>query len=269
MSAQNNQPDWDKIAEKFDYWLPHIAPVGETLLTSLGAQPGERILDVASGTGEPALTLAGRMRDVEIVGTDAAEGMTRAASNKVAKLNLRNIRFVTMPAEKLDFADASFDRVLCRFGVMLFNDPLQGLREMRRVLKLSGRFALAVWSTPESMPTMHWTYQVMQRRLPEVLHPPLLKVTSLGTPGVLEQLLHEAGFAEFDVVAQRFDYSFASFDDFWSTLAASDVLKQQFDALPKHVRDEVRDEVALFARDFQHEGGLTIPHEYLLASGRR
>ena len=58
MSA--NQPDWGAIAEKFDLWLPHIAPVGESLLQALGARPGERILDPGSGTGEPALTLARR-----------------------------------------------------------------------------------------------------------------------------------------------------------------------------------------------------------------
>ncbi len=59
MAAQN-QPDWDNLAEKFDLWLPHIAPVGEALLASLVVNPGDKILDVASGTGEPALTLARR-----------------------------------------------------------------------------------------------------------------------------------------------------------------------------------------------------------------
>jgi len=64
-----NQPDWGAIAEKFDLWLPHIAPVGESLLQALGARPGERILDPGSGTGEPALTLARRLGgQVDITG---------------------------------------------------------------------------------------------------------------------------------------------------------------------------------------------------------
>ena len=146
MSAKGAQPDWDRIAEKFDLWLPQIAPVGEALLEVLGARPGERIIDLASGTGEPALTLARRMQGrLEIIGTDAAEGMVRVAEAKAKKEKLRGISFKCMPAEHLTLADASFDRGLCRFGVMLFADSFKGLQELRRVLKTGGAFAIAVW----------------------------------------------------------------------------------------------------------------------------
>lgn len=270
MSAKNNQPDWDKIAEKFDLWLPHIAPVGEALLAALDAKPGERILDLASGTGEPALTLAQRLKGhVTILGVDAADGMVRVAQAKVMKERLQGISFRCMPAEQLALEDNSFDRALCRFGVMLFTDPLQGLKEMRRVLKPGGRFALAVWSTPEAMPTLHWSYQVFSKRLPEDLHPPLAKVTSLGASGLLEDLLATAGFSSFTVERKTFDYQFKSFDDYWDTVEASDILKQQYDALPQHERDKIRDEVGRFARDFVRHGRLSIPHEYLIASGAK
>ena len=106
MSAEDNQPDWNRIAEKFDIWLPQIAPVGEALLDSLDIVPGDRVLDLASGTGEPALTLARRNRgDIEIVGIDSAEGMVRVAQAKVGAENLSGIRFECMPAEDLRFAD--------------------------------------------------------------------------------------------------------------------------------------------------------------------
>ncbi|MBI3571226.1 MAG: class I SAM-dependent methyltransferase [Gammaproteobacteria bacterium] len=270
MSAKNNQPDWDKIAEKFDLWLPHIAPVGGVLLAALEAKPGERILDLASGTGEPALTLARRLKGhANILGIDAADGMVRVAQAKVVKERLQGISFQCMPAEQLAFEDSSFDRVLCRFGVMLFTDPLQGLKEMRRVLKPGGRFALAVWSTPETMPTMHWAYQTFKTRLPEDLHPPLAKVTSLGAPGLLEDLLNTAGFSSFSVVRKIFDYQFKSFDDYWDTVEASDILKQQYDALPQNERNKIRDEVGRFARDFVRDGRLSIPHEYLVAAGSK
>lgn len=270
MSAKNNQPDWGSIAEKFDMWLPHIAPVGEVLLAALDARPGENILDLASGTGEPALTLARRLKGhATITGIDAADGMVQVAQAKVVKQRLSGISFQCMPAEQLAFADNSFDRVLCRFGVMLFTDPMQGLKEMRRVLKPGGRFALAVWSTPESMPTMQWAYQAFETRLPADLHPPLAKVTSLGAPGLLRDLLNEAGFAGHSVEARTFDYQFGSFEEFWDTVEASDILKQQYDALPANERGKVRDEVGRFARDFVHDGQLRIPHEYLIATGTK
>ena len=130
MNTKDNQPDWDKIAEKFDYLLPQIAPVGEALLEALNARPGDKILDIASGTGEPALTLARRQPHVQITGVDAADGMARAAQKKVVVERLSNISFTTMPAEQLVFGDGEFDKVLCRFGVMLFQDPLKGCSEL-------------------------------------------------------------------------------------------------------------------------------------------
>jgi ubiquinone/menaquinone biosynthesis C-methylase UbiE len=270
MSAKNNQPDWGSIAEKFDMWLPHIAPVGEALLAALDARPGERILDLASGTGEPALTLARRLKGhATITGIDAADGMVQVAQAKVARERLPGITFQCMAAEQLSFADNRFDRVLCRFGVMLFDDPLQGLKEMQRVLKPDGRFALAVWSTPEAMPVMHWAYETFKTRLPEDLHPPLAKVTSLGAPGLLQDLLNEAGFTAFTVERKAFDYQFESFEEMWDTVEASDILKQQYDALPQSERGKIRDEVGRFARDFIHNGQLRVPHEYLVASGTK
>jgi ubiquinone/menaquinone biosynthesis C-methylase UbiE len=268
VSTKNNQPDWDKIAEKFDVWLPHIAPVCEVLLAALGAQPGDRILDLASGTGEPALTLARRLKGhASITGIDSADGMVQVAQAKAVKERLSGISFRCMPAEQLTFNDNSFDRILCRFGVMLFTDPLQGLKEMQRVLKPGGRFALAVWSTPETIPTLRWSYDVFSKRLPEELHPPLAKVTSLGAPGMLEDLLSEAGFSGFSVEPKTFDYQFKSFEELWDTVEASDMLKQQYDALPQNERGKIRDEVGRFARDFIHDGQLRIPHEYLVAAG--
>lgn len=265
--ATQNQPDWDTLAEKFDLWLPQIAPVGETLLAALQIDPGDKILDVASGTGEPALSLARRHPHARIIGTDAAPGMVRAAQNKVKAERLDNIEFVAMPAEQLEFEDASFDKVLCRFGVMLFEDPFQGLKEMRRVLKPGGQYALAVWSTAENMTTMYWAYQVFKNRLKEEDQPALAKVTSLGEAGALESLLDQAGFGHHTIERKQFDYQFNSFEEYWDTIEASDIMKQQFDALPEEERDQVRNEVARFARDFQGKNGLAIPHEYLLAYG--
>jgi ubiquinone/menaquinone biosynthesis C-methylase UbiE len=267
--ATQNQPDWDALAGKFDLWLPHIAPVGEALLAALPINPGDKVLDVASGTGEPALTLAQRNPHAQVTGTDAAAGMVRAAQNKAKAERLENIEFVTMKAEQLDFEDASFDKILCRFGVMLFEDSLQGLKEMYRVLKPGGQFALAVWSSAETMTTMHWAYQVFKDRLAEEDHPALGKVTSLGEPGALEALLDEAGFKHHRVERKQFDYQFNNFEEYWEVIEASDIMKQQFDALPEGERDNVRDEVARFARDFHGDNGLVIPHEYLLASGNK
>jgi len=267
MSNQIQQPDWGRIAEKFDLWLPYIAPVGEAILEVLPVAPGDRVLDVACGTGEPALTLAGRNPHAYFTAIDAAPPMIEVASRKAHEARLANIAFEAMPAEHMRFADASFDALCCRFGVMLFEDSEAGLCEMRRVLKPGGRFALAVWSTPETMTTMHWAHRAFAGRIPEEQYPAADKISSLGQPGLLESMLTQAGFDTFTVERRTFHYRFESFDTYWDLVEASDILKQQFDALPEGGRREVRDEVAAFAREFHGPDGLAIPHDYLLAFG--
>lgn len=270
MGAADNQPDWGKIAEKFDIWLPQLAPVGVALLQALAAQAGNKILDLGSGTGEPALTLARDMGNtIQITGVDAAEGMVKVAQQKVIKEKLNGIHFETMSAENLKFADNSFDRILCRFGVMLFADPLQGLKEMHRVLKPGGRYSLAVWSTPETMLTLLWTYEAFKNKIDEQFYPPLAKITSLGIKGNIEKLLIEAGYNNYVIEEKTFHYEFDSFDAYWDAVEASDILKMQYDALAESERGTIRDEVGRFARDFVVNGQLAIPHNYLLVSGTK
>ncbi|VAX02467.1 hypothetical protein MNBD_GAMMA20-1552 [hydrothermal vent metagenome] len=106
---------------------------------------------------------------VDITGVDGAGSMVAVAQRKVEDEGLANIRFMHMPAEQLDFVDDCFDRALSRFGVMLFNDSLQGLKEIHRVLKPGGHFSIAVWSTPETMPTLHYpTFRWTVPTLPTV-----------------------------------------------------------------------------------------------------
>lgn len=268
MSA--DQPDWDLIAEKFDLWLPYIAPVGDQLLSRLGAKPNEHILDVACGTGEPALTLARRLGDqCEIVSVDAAAGMVRAAKAKATREKVSGIRFDTMAAEKLDFPDAYFDRVLCRFGVMLFEDPIAGLAEMWRVLRPGGTFALSVWGEPEAQSSFRMLAEVLDPHLPDDKKTPFAKVTSMGLPGALDAALQAAGFGLVTITRHELHYTMDSFETYWSLLEDSAILKTQLDALSTLQHTTVRDEVAHMAKAYHQGGKLVLPHIYLVVSGTK
>lgn len=267
--SNQQQPDWHALADKFDLWVPHIAPVGEAMLAQLPVQAGDKVLDVASGTGEPALTLARREAHIDICGIDAAAGMAEAAQRKVSTERLSNIRFEAMPAEHIRWPDANFDALLCRFGVMLFENPQQGLNEMARVLKPGGHYSIAVWDELQHQTTMRWGADVFRNKIPKEQQPTYDKATALGAEGVLEAMLVQAGFSSINIERHRFDYQFQSFDDYWNMLEASDMMKQQFDAITDVQKSQVRDEMAQFAAEFVTDQGLITPHQFVLAYGCR
>lgn len=268
--TQEIQPDWEAIAEKFDLWLPYIEPVGNMLIHKLDAQMGDKILDIASGTGEPALTLARKFNDsLTISGTDAAQGMVDVAQKKAKEQRLTNIHFSQMQAESLTFNTASFDKVMSRFGIMLFSNPEQGLREMYRVLKPGGICAFTVWSTPETMTTMKWVYNALKNKIPEDKYPPYKMATSLSQPGLLDNWLQNIGFQKITIENIGFNYCLDSFDDYWDLLIASDIIKMQLAILDEKSKAQVRDEICEFSQAYTTKKGLVIPHHYLLCYGKK
>ena len=270
MSDSKKTLDFAEMAEKFDAWLPHIAPVGDVLLDALDVRSGESVLDVAAGTGEPGLTLARRMGgQVAIVGTDAAQSMVDVARQKALREGLANIEFRCMPAEKLDFSASSFDKLLCRFGLMFFDAPHAALSEMQRVLKPGGRLALSVWGTPDVNPTMSWYHRAFKGRIPDNLLPPRDKITGFGDPERLRRMLLEVGFANVEISQREVVFRFPSFDKFWHLLEVSAVLKAQFEALPKEEWSSIPADIASWAEAHRTADGLAIPHGYLLATATK
>jgi ubiquinone/menaquinone biosynthesis C-methylase UbiE len=119
------------------------------LVEAAQLQPGMRILDLASGNGEPALSLARRVApNGHVTATDLNEGMLSALRANAAADDVTNIETKVCDAHELPFADGSFDLVTSRFGVMFFADTPAALREIKRVLKSGGRAAFLVWGPP-------------------------------------------------------------------------------------------------------------------------
>ncbi|AWK85870.1 hypothetical protein DEW08_05020 [Azospirillum thermophilum] len=116
------------------------------LLDAGGVAEGDRVLDLASGAGEPALSAARRVGSRGlVVGSDLVPGMMAGAVRRAAALEGEAPVFTAADMTALPFADGSFDRVTCRFGVMFVPDIAGALAELRRVLRPGGTAALMVW----------------------------------------------------------------------------------------------------------------------------
>ncbi|MSO95799.1 MAG: methyltransferase domain-containing protein [Thermoleophilia bacterium] len=113
----------------------------------LGAQPGDRVLELAAGPGETGFkVLPGIQPDGELISTDGAPEMVEAARRRADSLGLTGVRFAVEDAAHLSLADDAVDRVVCRFGIMLVPDMEQVASEIARVLRPGGAAVLAVWA---------------------------------------------------------------------------------------------------------------------------
>jgi ubiquinone/menaquinone biosynthesis C-methylase UbiE len=144
---------WNKFSSGWKKWdelvMDFTKPVRDEIIRLLRPQNGNIILDVASGTGEPGLTIASMLKGGKVMITDLAEDMLEVARENAAQRGITNIETRVCDVSELPFSDNTFDAVSCRFGFMFFPDMQLAAKELARVLKPGGRIAAAVWDVPE------------------------------------------------------------------------------------------------------------------------
>jgi ubiquinone/menaquinone biosynthesis C-methylase UbiE len=154
---QQHLTAWAHSADAWRRWCDKIAYQGreatDLLVEAAALGPGLEVLDLASGTGEPALSLAAAMPGAEVTATDINSDVLEVIAERGRARGLANLRVAPADIEDLPFEDGRFDRVTCRFGVMFCPDERKAFREIRRVLKDGGTLALLVWAAPERFPT--------------------------------------------------------------------------------------------------------------------
>ena len=140
-------PSWEREG---DLVAATTRAVTDALLDAAGVVPGQRVLDVAGGTGDPSGRLAAAVGPTgRVTCSDLTPAMLDGARRRVAAANLD---LVAASAEALPFPETTYDAVVARFGVMLFADPAAGVAEMLRVARPGATVAAAVWGAPERNP---------------------------------------------------------------------------------------------------------------------
>jgi SAM-dependent methyltransferase len=182
-------------------WKAKSAAMGRDVTQALveyaRPQCGMNVLDLASGTGEPAISLASRVApDGHVTALDLSPELLEIAAERARQRGLANFTTQQADAHHLPFADATFDLVTCRFGVMFFRDCVQALRGVHRVLKPAARACFLAWG-PFQQP--YWS--TMMGAVHEQVGGPLLVPGGpdpyrFAQPGSLSRVLREAGFAE-------------------------------------------------------------------------
>lgn len=159
MSSQLNQirdsqqATWDKFSDGWKKWdelvMSWLEPVGTEIINEAQLRVDSNVLDIASGTGEPAISAAIRCSQGKVMMTDLSEKMLKVAKENSVRRGLLNLETRQCDAGALPFGDTTFDAVIARFGFMFFPDVLVAARELARVVKPGARVCTAVWGQPE------------------------------------------------------------------------------------------------------------------------
>jgi ubiquinone/menaquinone biosynthesis C-methylase UbiE len=261
---------WNSIADGWHAWIPNMrewyAPATDLMLDLARIAVGNRVLDIAAGDCDQSMAAAKRVGpNGDVLAIDIAEGLLGLGAKFAREAGFQNIETRVMDGGNLDLPEASFDAVICRFALMYLDDPVSGLRGMKRVLKPNGRVSVVVYGVNGS-PEFARAVSVVRQRLgiPQVQSP----AHSLGEEAVLCQSLVEGGFREMELHALDLPIRMTSAEECVRYLqATSPTLKELTSPLSQDDRKKIWSEVQETLAVFEGEWGFEVTHKVIVAAG--
>ena len=277
---QTNQDVINKWSSVAQFWEKHraivkqmFAPVTQALVEDAQIDRGYSVLDIATGPGDPALSVAPLLGPQgKVFGIDPIPEMVAAARRATSDQGFTNTQFEVAFADHLPFPADTFDAIISRFGAMFFPSPVAAAREMLRVLKPGRKLALAVWHSVDSNPFFNAMSQVIDRFIESP--PPAPDAPDafrFATPGQLRDVLAEAGvmapaerLLKFNIQAP------VSAEEFWTIRTElSEKLREKIAHLSSEQLKEAKRQVLEAFRPYCTATGMSFPAQVLVVSGIR
>lgn len=256
---------WDKASGDYErYWRQQLEPAQAQVLALADLRPGERVLDVACGTGLvtwPAAAAVGPGGSV--VGTDLSQDMVTRASEQARTLGVTNAMFERMDAEDLRCEPRSFDAVLCALGLMYVPDPQKALAEMHRMLRAAGRAVAAVWGARSRC---GWSeiFPIVDRRVASEVCPMFFQ---LGTGDMLQQTMQAVGFTGTRVERISTTLEYASAHDAIGAAFIGGPVAMAYSRFDDATRDSAHREYLDSIDPYRRGDGYAVPGEFVIARG--
>jgi enediyne biosynthesis protein CalE5 len=267
---------WNSAATGWRKWSELIdgaaSGISERLVELAGVEPGNRVLDVAAGYGEPSLTAA-RAAGPEgtVVATDISAEMIAVGRERAAAAGLGNIEFVESDAAGLEFPESSFDAALSRWGIIFEPEGEAAAARIRSFLEPGARMAISSWGPPDRVPFLAIPLRTAMQQLDVQPPPP-------GTPGPLSRptpealggLLEAGGFSDVNVEEADVTFEWPSPEEFTTFVREiSTSIGAMIAPHPPEVQDEtwaaITEAVRQAAAD---DGRVRFSNLVLLAAGR-
>mgnify|MGYP001166863473 FL=1 len=263
----------DHWKRRSDAWVA-TAPTGlstddtlnQLIIQNLNIKAGENVLDLGSGTGDPAITIGLSLDEAgTITACDLTPEMLVTARSRANHIGLSVVRFVAADMKDLAFADNSFDCVTCRFGLMFPEDKVRAAKEVRRVLKPGGRVGYMVWGPYNENPSFFVIRRAIAQALGNVEGPPPHR-HNLGAPGLLLNILNAAAF---DGVEEREVHYKRPVEDLGSYIkrALARGYSDMIDRMTNTELDTLIDKIHVAFEPYREKGKVFMPNSTRLGIG--
>lgn len=247
-------------------------PLTEALVEYAQPQPGMQVLDIASGTGEPAISIAEHLQGTgRVVGLDLSSELLDIAKKRAQQRGLTNISFHEGDAQALPFEDDGFDLGTCRCGVMFFKDADKALRELERVLRPSARAYFAAWG-PFEQPYWQSMMNTVHKHVGGPLIPPGGQDPfRFASPGSLSSALGRAGFQHIEEETRTIGWFWPGEpEEVWEySQSVSAPFRAMLDRVPNEAWPKINQEVLHELRKYQRDGGIDFGAQVVFASGQK
>jgi SAM-dependent methyltransferase len=277
-SQPDSKPDWGTqyrlvASEK---WKAKSAAMGlavtDALVEYAQPVPGMRVLDLASGTGEPAIKLASRVGPTgHVTALDLSAGLLEIAEGRARTRGLTNFTTQQADAHSLPFPDNNFDLATSRFGVMFFGEPRIALQELRRVLRTGARACFLAWG-PFDQPYWQSMMGVVHRHVGgPLLDPGGPNPFRFSEPGSLSAVLRSAGFNGVEEETKTLPWTWPGpVEEVWEQAQAVAVpFRPMLERVPAEKWPEIHAEVHAAVRRYSDGEKIAFGASVVLASGKK
>jgi len=262
------------------YWNKHqsliasmFVPLTDALIETAHIGPGQSVLDVGGGSGEPSLTIAAIVgQSGSVAYTDPSAGMVKAARDEADRRGLTNIRFHQCPAEQLPFPGNAFDGAVSRLAAMFFPDPTAGLREILRVIKPGANLSFVVWADKGVNPFFRIVTDILERFIPvEAEDEDAPAAFRFAAPGKLARLLSDAGATSIKERTLKFQIEAPITPArFWEMRTEmSDTFRNKLAQLEVDQVAVIREAVQQGVAVYFETGAMSFPAQALIVSGQK
>ena len=256
---------WDKASGYYEsYWQHQLKPAQQLLLKMAELKGGEKIIDIACGTGLvsfPAAELAGEKGF--LLGTDISDKMVELSTEIAIERNVSNIKFERMDAEELKVEDEAFDIALCALGLMYVPDPLKAMKEMLRVIKPGGHAVSAVWGQRKNC---GWAdlFEIVDKRVASEVCPMFF---NLGNIDSLLRYFEKGGFKNIQTERITHTLFYATVEEACGAAFLGGPVAMAYNKFSEQVKKEAREEYLNSIHQFKKTDGYHVSGEFVVGVG--